>query len=82
FFIAKLPKTGLKVWLNKKKIKTISSEIGGDNYKTIDGLPVGICVLKCPNENEDATNDFFYRLSDINVGNKDDIEIAESNPFA
>lgn len=78
FFIIKAPVKGIDVWIKGEKHQSLSSSVEEPNFKTVDGLPIGLAITKGQNKGND-----FYRLSAVNLGRMDDIELIEAqNPFA
>lgn len=78
FFIIKLPAKGTAVWINGEQKQPLSSSTETPNFKSIDGLPIGLAITKGKNKGND-----FFRLSAVNLGSTADIELVEQqNPFA
>lgn len=76
--ILKAPERGISVWLNGNKYSEIETTVDSPNFKTVDGLPLGMAIIKAEN-----MGNVFYRLTDINITNENDIEFLErQNPFA
>lgn len=77
FAIVKAPASGISIWNNGKNLGKMDCSIEAKNFKTVDGLPVGLAFVK-----GDKLGNEFYRITDINVGQETDIEYLEKeNPF-
>ena len=77
FFIAKAPAKGIQVWCQGKQLEPLNVEIESPNFKSADGVEIGLAITKGQKMNRD-----FYRVSAVDVVLESDIEPVEmTNPF-
>lgn len=78
FIIVKAPAKGITQWVNGENKGKLDGTTETPNFKTVDGLPIGINIIKGENKGNE-----FFRITDVQLGALSDIEpIEQENPFA